>query len=146
MYWDTYLYLDAAQRIWMGQIPSVDFSTPVGPLPYYLFAGGLKLFANAQPLLLAQWCILPVAAPLLALVLARLSSRNVAQAFALLVPFLVFATFPSNVAAYHPLPTLDGFGIYNRHGVIFLYVLTSGLVFLKDGRRMAVLIAAAMLA
>ncbi len=146
MYWDTYLYLDAAQRIWMGQVPSVDFSTPVGPLPYYLFAGGLKLFANAQPLLLAQWCILPVAAPLLALVLARLSSRNVAQAFALLVPFLVFATFPSNVAAYHPLPTLDGFGIYNRHGVIFLYVLTSGLVFLKDGRRMAVLIAAAMLA
>src|SRR6478752_9746336 len=65
MYWDTYLYLDAAQRIWMGQVPSVDFSTPVGPLPYYLFAGGLKLLANAQPLLLAQWCILPVAAPLL---------------------------------------------------------------------------------
>jgi hypothetical protein len=146
MYWDTYLYLDAAQRIWMGQIPSVDFSTPVGPMPYYLFAGGLKLFPNAQPLLLAQWCILPVATPLLALLLTELSKRNPAQAFALLVPFLVFATFPANVAAYHPLPTLDGFGIYNRHGVIFLYVLTSGLVFLKDGRRMAILVAATMLA
>ncbi len=146
MYWDTYLYLDAAQRIWMGQIPNVDFSTPVGPLPYYLFAAGLKLFDNAQPLLLAQWCILPVAAPLLALVLADLSRRNRPYAFALLVPFLVFAIFPSNVAAYHPAPTLDGFGIYNRHGVIFLYVLTSGLVFLKDGRRLAVLVAAAMLA
>jgi len=146
MYWDTYLYLDAAQRIWMGQIPSVDFSTPVGPLPYYLFAGGLKLFPNAQPLLLAQWCILPVAAPILALVLADVSRHGRAYAFALLIPFLVFATFPSNVSAYHPFPTLDGFGIYNRHSVIFLYVLTSGLVFLKDGRRMAVLIAATMLA
>ena len=146
MYWDTYLYLDAAQRIWMGQIPSVDFSTPVGPLPYYLFAAGLKLFHNAQPLLLAQWCILPVAAPLLALVLAEVSRNSKAYAFALLVPFLVFAAFPSNVSAYHPFPTLDGFGIYNRHSVLFLYVLTSGLVFLKDGRRLTVLVAGTMLA
>ncbi|WP_394344657.1 hypothetical protein [Aliirhizobium smilacinae] len=146
MYWDTYLYLDAAQRIWMGQVPSVDFSTPVGPLPYYLFAAGLKLFENAQPLLLAQWCILPVAIPLFAPVLAETTRQSKAYAFALLVPFLVFATFPANVSAYHPFPTLDGFGIYNRHSVIFLYVLTSGLVFLKDGRRMAVLVAGAMLA
>lgn len=146
MYWDTYLYLDAAQRIWMGQIPSVDFATPVGPMPYYLFAAGLKLFANAQPLLLAQWCILPVAAPLLALALSDLSRHGRAYAFALLVPFIVFATFPSNVSAYHPFPTLDGFGIYNRHSVVFLYVLTTGLLFLKDGRRMVLLIAATMLA
>jgi hypothetical protein len=146
MYWDTYLYLDAAQRIWMGQIPSVDFSTPVGPLPYYLFAGGLKLFPNAQLLLLAQWCILPVAIPLFALVLARVAEQSRARAFALLVPFLVFAISPANVADYHPMPSLDGFGIYNRHSVIFLYVLTSGLVFLKTGRAMAIFVAAIMLA
>lgn len=146
MYWDTYLYLDAAQRIWMGQIPSVDFMTPVGPLPYYLFAGGLKLFPHAQPLLLAQWCISPVALPLLALVIAQIARESRARAAAVLIPFLVFATFPSNVATYHPFPSLDGFGIYNRHGVLFLYVLTSGLVFLKNGRRMAMFVAAVMLA
>lgn len=42
MYWDTYIYLDAAQRIRMGQIPSLDFSTPVGALGYYLFTWGLE--------------------------------------------------------------------------------------------------------
>ncbi len=40
MYWDTYIYLDAAQRIKMGQIPGADFSTPVGPLGYYLLRQG----------------------------------------------------------------------------------------------------------
>nr|AAY18802.1 hypothetical membrane spanning protein [Brucella abortus] len=33
MYWDTYIYLDATQRIKMGQIPGADFSTPVRPIP-----------------------------------------------------------------------------------------------------------------
>ncbi len=39
MYWDSYIYFDAAQRIKMEQIPGVDFSTPVGPLGYYLLHG-----------------------------------------------------------------------------------------------------------
>lgn len=34
MYWDSYIYFDAAQRIRTGQVPNVDFSTPVGPLGY----------------------------------------------------------------------------------------------------------------
>lgn len=36
MYWDSFLYLDAANRIGQGQVPNVDFFTPVGPLEYYL--------------------------------------------------------------------------------------------------------------
>lgn len=146
MYWDTYIYLDAAQRIWTGQIPSVDFSTPVGPLGYYLFAWGLELFPKAQPLLLAQWCLLAVAGPLMAIVLCEVSTRNRGIAFALLVPFLVFAVAPANVRVYHPNPALDGFGIYNRHGALLLYVLVSGLVFLKDDRKLSILSAGAMLA
>ncbi|WP_449394033.1 hypothetical protein [Devosia riboflavina] len=146
MYWDTYLYLDAAHRIASGQLPSVDFSMPVGPLGYYLFAWGLKLFPSAQPLLLAQWALLAVAAPLMAVVLWEVSSRDRALSLLLLVPFLIFAIAPSNAQFYHPLPGLDGFGIYNRHVVVLLYVLLSGLLFLRDGRKLAIFCAATMLA
>ena len=145
-YWDTYLYFDAAQRIASGQIPSVDFSMPVGPLGYYLFAWGLDLFPQAQPLLLAQWALLAVAAPLMALVLADVATRDRGLAMLLLVPFLIFAIAPANAQTYHMLPGFDGFGIYNRHVVILLYVLLSGLLFLRDGRRLAFLCAATMLA
>ncbi|PXA96914.1 hypothetical protein DMC47_16390 [Nostoc sp. 3335mG] len=146
MYWDTFLYLDAAQRIAMGQIPNIDFSAPVGPLSYYLFAWGLELFPRAQPLLLAQWCLLVVAGPLMGVVLAELAPRHRGLAFALLVPFLVFAIAPSNVRVYHPFGGLEGVGLYNRHGVLLLYVLTSGLVFLKSGRKLVWFAALAMLA
>lgn len=146
MYWDTYLYLDAAHRISMGQIPGVDFSAPVGPLGYYLFTGGLALFPNAQPLLLAQWSLLVVTAPLLAMVLTEVSARSRPIAFALLAPFLVFAVSPANAQFYHSIPGLDGFGIYNRQCVTLLYVLVSGLVFMRDGRKLALFCVAAMLA
>ncbi len=146
MYWDTYLYLDAAQRINTGQIPSVDFFTPVGPLGYYLFSWGMKLFPQAQSLLLVQWSTLAVAAPLMAVVLAEVESRNRVIAFALLIPFLAFAIFPANVQTYTSYPGLDGFGIYNRQVSLLLYVLTCGLMFIADGRKLAVFCAVAMLA
>lgn len=146
MYWDTFLYIDAAQRIAVGQMPSVDFAAPVGPLGYYLFAWGLKLFPAAQPLLLAQWSLLVVIAPLMAVVVAEVSKTSRGLAFALLIPALAFAAFPANAQFYHPLPGVDGFGIYNRQGVILLYVLTCGLLFLPDGRRLALFCAVAGLA
>src|SRR5690606_26568155 len=46
----------------------------------------------------------------------------------------------------HPLASFDGFGIYNRHVVILLYVLVSGLLFLRQGRKLALFCAATMLA
>lgn len=146
MYWDTYLYIDAAQRIATGQIPSVDFIVPVGPLGYYLFAWGLDLFPHAQLTLMAQWGLLAVTAPLMAVVIGEVSRRNRTLAFAILIPFLIFAIFPSNVRYYHAFPGVDGFGIYNRHGVILLYVLTAGLAFLKAGRKLVWFCALAMLA
>ena len=146
MYWDTYLYLDAAHRISTGQIPSVDFSTPVGPLGYYLFAWGMKLFPNAQSLLLAQWSLLIVAVPLMMVVLLEVNRRSRTLAFALLIPFLVFAIFPANVQTYTSYPGLDGFGIYNRQVSLLLYVLTCGLMFIADGRKLAVFCTVVMLA
>lgn len=146
MYWDTYIYLDAAQRIRMGQIPSLDFSTPVGALGYYLFAWGLDLFPRAQPLLLVQWSQLAVTAPLMTLVLIDVERKSRATAFLLLIPFLVFAAFPANAQFFHSYPGLDGFGIYNRQTSLLLYVLTAGLVFMRGGPRFALLCAMAMLA
>jgi hypothetical protein len=146
MYWDTYIYYDAAQRIFNGQIPNADFLTPVGPLAYYLFALGLKFFPDGQPLLLTQWVILIVAAPLMAVVLQTVARESRAVAFALLIPFLIFALCPANVQITHSYPGMDGFGIYNRHATLLLYVLTSALIFVKDSRRLAILCGLTMLA
>lgn len=146
MYWDTFLYVDAAQRIGSGQIPNVDFLAPVGPLGYYLFAWGLAHFPNAQLLLLAQWCLLAVSAPLMLVVVAEVSKKNPALAYGLVIPFLIFAICPVNVRHYQAITGLDGFGIYNRHGVQLLYVLTSGLLFMKQGRKLALFCGLAMLA
>lgn len=146
MYWDSYIYFDAAQRIKTGQIPNVDFSTPVGPLGYYLFAWGQSLFPEAQPLLLVQWSILAVSAPLMACVLAELQPQNRTVGFLLLVPFLVFAIFPANTQSFYPYPGLDGFGIYNRHTSLLLYVLMCGLMFMRNSVKLALFCAATMLA
>ena len=146
MYWDSYIYFDATQRIKIGQIPNVDFSTPVGPLGYYLFAWGYSLFPNAQPLLLVQWSLLVIAAPLMAWVLGALQQSNRKTSFLLLIPFLVFAIFPANTQSFYPYPGLDGFGIYNRHTSLLLYVLTCGLLFMRNGAKLALFCTVAMLA
>lgn len=131
MYWDLVLYLDAANRIGDGQVPLVDFIAPVGPLGYWLFAGFDALFPRAQPLLTAQWCLFAVTAPAMALVLHQVGKLSRAKATALLLPYLAFQILPINVEHYSFFPGTDGFGIYNRHVSIVLYVLVSGLVFLR---------------
>ncbi|WP_273793086.1 hypothetical protein [Brucella anthropi] len=146
MYWDSYIYFDAAQRIGMGQVPGVDFSTPVGPLGYYLFTWGYSLFLQAQPLLLVQWSALAVTAPLMAWLLTNLATHNRKIGFLILVPFLAFAIFPANTQSFYPYPGLDGFGIYNRHTSLLLYVLMCGLVFMQKGVKLALFCAAVMLA
>lgn len=146
MYWDLFVYFDAAGRIFHGETPVIDFFVPVGPLGYYLFAGGLKLFAHAQPLLLASWSMLAVTGPLMALVLLRMRDVPRGVAFAVLVPFLVFAILPFNTREFFPYPGSDGFGIYNRQASQLLYVLVAALVFMRAGRTLAVVVALTMAA
>ncbi|MBC6716136.1 hypothetical protein [Aurantimonas coralicida] len=144
-YWDLFIYFDAANRIWSGQLPGVDFFTPVGPLGYWLFALFVKLFPDGQPLLIAQWSLMAVTAPLLALVLADVDGRSRLVALALLVPFLVFQILPINVETYYSFPGVDGFGIYNRQMCLLLYVLTAGLVFAKGRTTLLITITGTML-
>ena len=67
-YWDTLIYYDGAARIANGQIPSVDFMTPGGPLGYWLFYAVLQVFPQAQALYAASWMLLIVSGPLMAVV------------------------------------------------------------------------------
>jgi len=146
MYWDVLIYYDAANRIFGGQVPSIDFFAPVGPLGYYLFAGWLSVFPNGQPVLLAHWSLLAVTAPLMALVVADVGQRGRITAFALLVPFLIFALLPFNTREFYPFPGSDGFGIYNRQCCQLLYVLVAAIAFMRSQKLLATIVCATMLA
>lgn len=143
-YWDVAVYLDAFQRIRVGQMPAVDFFAPVGPLGYYLGALLHQTFPMAQPMLVVNWAVLPVLLPLALVILAQRGARE--HAVALLIPFLIFAALPINLSVFYPAPGLDGFGNYNRHAALLLYWLAATLLFVPRSRTQTALIAAFMLA
>lgn len=146
MYWDSYVYYDGAARIFDGQIPIVDYFAPVGPLGYYLFAGWLALFPDAQTTLLAHWALLALTLPLMAVVIHDVDRRSRATAWALVIPFLIFALLPFNGREFYPFPSSDGFGIYNRQICQMLYVLVAALIFMKNPRTLALVVAVSMTA
>jgi hypothetical protein len=146
MLWDLYIYLDAANRIASGQVPSVDFFAPVGALGYYLFAAAAWLFPAGQPLFLSAWSLFFVSAPLMAIVLADVQRRSILLAFALLLPFLLYSLLPFNTGNFYPYPGSEGFGIYNRQVCQLLYILVAALVFVEDRYRLCASIVLGMLA
>lgn len=140
MYWDLYQFFDAAHRIADGQVPVTDFFLPVGPLEYYLFAGALAVFPNGSAVLLAQWSMLAVTAPLMGVVVWDVAKRSRILAYALLVPYLFFALLPFNTHDYYPFPGVDGFGTYNRHVCELLYVLVAAIMFVRNRRVLTVVL------
>lgn len=145
MYWDLVVYLDGAQRVLDGQVPAIDFFAPVGPIGYWLMAAGLTLFPQGQMLLVVQWSLLALTAPLMAMVLWDVDRRSRSTALGLLLPFLAFQLMPMNVEQYSVFPSVDGYGIYNRHVVNLLYVLTAALVFVRSQAIMLAVVFAACL-
>lgn len=127
--WDTVVYLDAIQRIELGQVPTIDFFAPIGPLGFYLAAALDVAFPNAQPMLLINWALLPVMLPVLALIAGEVCRRSRPQALALVLPFLLFAALPINLHGLYPSPGFDGYGFYNRHVALLLYLLIATLIF-----------------
>lgn len=144
--WDTAVYLDASWRIGFGQVPSIDFFAPVGPLGFYLTAGLDALFPHAQPLLLINWALLPVMLPVLALLAGHVARRSRQQALALALPFLLFAALPINLHSLYPAPGFDGYGFYNRHVALLLYLLIAALLFVHARGLRVALVAVLMLA
>lgn len=146
MYWDTFVYFDAAHRIDVGQVPVVDFSVPVGPLGYYLLWVMTVLFPNGQPLVLANWSMLIATAPLMFVILLDVGARSRWLGYALLVPFLVFAVLPFTVISYFNHPGVDGFGIYNRHAAHLLYLTAATVFFVYDSRLKTLLLSVLVVA
>lgn len=146
MYWDLLLYFDAANRIFDGQTPGVDFFAPVGPLGYWLFSGALAVFPHAQPLLLVEWSLFVVSAPLMALLLIDVGASRRPVAWGLLLPFLYFSILPFNVREYFVFAGSDGFGIYNRQGAVLLYLMVASLLFVRSQWILCLLVAFGMLA
>ena len=144
-YWDLFVYFDAANRIFSGQVPGVDFFTPVGPLGYWLFSLVERVFPNGQPLLIAQWSLLLVTGPMIALTVHDVDKRSRGLALALLLPFLVFQILPINVTSFYSYPSVDGFGIYNRQITEILYVLAAALAFARSRRTLLAVIVGTML-
>jgi hypothetical protein len=143
--WDTLVYYDAINRIRAGQVPNVDFFAPVGPLGYYLATLLDGVFPRAQPMLLVNWALLPVLLPSMALLAGHVAARSRGQALALLLPFLLFASLPINLHAIYPISGFDGYGHYNRHIALLLYVLVATLIFARDRRLLVGLVALLML-
>ncbi|MGE3248063.1 MAG: hypothetical protein AB7J19_17200, partial [Beijerinckiaceae bacterium] len=145
-YWDIVLYPDAAWRIANGQTPHVDFFAPAGALPYYIYALLDAIFPNGSMLLLANWSVMVVALPLMVHVAAEMerSSRTVTLAFVL--PFLAFAALPLNTTSQTLAVGADGFGLYNRHTVLLLYILVGEIVLVRSRKLSPVFTACMLLA
>ncbi len=143
--WDTVVYLDAIQRIGLGQVPTIDFFAPIGPLGFYLAAGLDAIFPDAQPMLLINWALLPIMLPVLALLAGEVARRSRPQALALVLPFLLFAALPINLHGLYPSPGFDGYGFYNRHVALQLYLLIAALLFVPRRSLQITLVAVLML-
>lgn len=145
-YWDSYLYLDAQNRIASGQIPNVDFVPPVGALGYYLFYW-LRLFLpDSQPMLAASWAIAGVSVPLMTIVAWDSLKTNPIGTMLIVMGFAFFTIVPFNTTEYYTYPGFDGFAIYNRQGSQLIYVVASALLFMRKTWIMGAVIGLAMTA
>ncbi len=126
-YWDLILYPDAAWRIRWGQAPFVDFFAPVGAYGYYAYVILEKIFPNGHMALLVNWTILLVATPLALHVANEVAKTSRAVVIIFTVVFIVLAAMPLNASAIFPMPAVDGYGAYNRHVVLLLYILVGEL-------------------
>lgn len=144
-FWDTYIYLDGAYRMEQGQQIYRDFHAPVGPLNYVLFGLLHSVFDTANIVLLIQWCMILVTAPVMAVICWFAARRGTFAALALLVPYLVFSILPFNVVNWNVFPGVDGFGYYNRHGAVLLYLLVAALFFVPSRLALVVVISTLLL-
>lgn len=120
--WDFLFILDGAYRISLGQIPHVDFASPVGSLSLYLAAAASRLFPGGNAFVgLHALAWLLVMAPFAVLVPRFRSARAFYAALTFLaVIMLIPITVDDTI-----LSEISYFATYNRFATGFLFV--SGL-------------------
>lgn len=146
MYWDTFIYYDGINRVLDGQIPSVDFEAPVGPLNYWLASLAHLAFPSAQPVLLVHFSLLAIGLPLIAVIGREAAKSSPLSGWGLVLAYLFFAALPFDTVDFYPYPGVDGFGHYNRHGAHLIYLTAASVFFVPRRRIQAGLLAVLTLA
>ena len=144
-FWDTYIYIDGAHRMAVGQEIYRDFHAPVGPLNYILFNLLSSAFPNGNVALVIQWCMMLITLPVMAIICRHALKRGPVAAFALLVPYLMVSILPFNIISWNAFPGVDGFAYYNRHSAVLLYLLIATLFFVRQQAALVGLISVLLL-
>ncbi|MEW6439350.1 MAG: hypothetical protein AB1640_00295 [bacterium] len=120
MPWDIFIQLDGGWRILNGQIPHVDYYTPLAPLPFLLTAAGMKLAPpSTSAITYGNVILLAVATPW-AWLIAR--SRMSTVHALLFVSFTAFLLIAPRALGDTPRATTYAM-IYNRFGFALLSML-----------------------
>jgi hypothetical protein len=128
--WDYAMLLDGGWRVCQGQIPHVDFISPLGPLGYWLVAAGFQIGPPSIGSCLHGHTLAVAVLGVLAFALARPRLGNTAAAgFA----FLVCLTGTGLNPLDQPADVLTSAMSYNRLGWALLLCL--GLLLLTPHRR-----------
>ena len=138
--WDFLFLLDGAYRISIGQVPHVDFISPVGPLSLYLTFAAETLLPRANPFASLHALAFLLTLPALAMLAPRFrSGAETTGALALLV---VIMLVPFTLDSTH-LSEISYFASYNRFASGFLFLVCLWYVLPKgrtDGPLLAYLI------
>lgn len=128
--WDYAMLLDGGWRVFLGQIPHVDFISPLGPLGYWLMAAGFQIGPPSIGACLHGHTLAVAVLALLAFAISRPRLGNTAAAgFA----FLVCLTGTGLNPLDQPPDVLTSAMSYNRLGWALL--LSLGLLLLLPHRR-----------
>jgi hypothetical protein len=128
--WDFVFILDGAYRVGLGQVPHVDFASPIGALTLYLTYLGERLFPGGQPFIglhAVAWLLM---VPPFAVIASRIRSGwGFAASFAILalvvlVPYTLDPTMLSEISY---------FATYNRFATAILFLAGLWFVLPKSG-------------
>ena len=112
--WDVTIILDCGWRAINGQIPHVDFYSPLGPVTHLVVALGMRLAGpRVSSIACANACVLLVLAPWAWTIARTRMSAALSFLFTLYVGFMVAATSTYG----HAFNQLSYSAIYNRWGV-----------------------------
>jgi hypothetical protein len=117
--WDFVFILDGAYRIGVGQIPHVDFSSPIGALTLYLTYLAERVFPGGQPFIGLHALAWLIMVPPFAVIAQRIQSGwGFAAGFAVLavvvlVPYTLDPTMLSEISY---------FATYNRFATAILFL------------------------
>ena len=121
--WDFLFLLDGAYRISIGQVPHVDFVSPVGPASLYLTFAAEKLLPGANPFASLHALAFLLTLPALAMLARRF--RSGAETTGALALLAVIMLVPFTLDRTH-LSEISYFASYNRFASGLLFLVVSG--------------------